>query len=222
MEGFGAPLDLSRASVSYWEAGKTDIPKATAMAIEMIYGIASTWLLSGEGPMWAEQARPTPASAILVPIIEGTPSCGPGGEVQDPGPDTERYPFSPAFIQEVLRQCGSGTVSNLFLAQVAGDSMRPTILSGDLVLVNNDLELRTKPRKAALYLVRRDPNSLEARVKRVFLAPDGNCITLDSDNAAYEKITVPIDGLRLQDLILGKVCWYGRHLHDVVPPQEDW
>lgn len=223
MEAFGKPLDISRASVSYWEADKTDIPKASAIAISAVYGVSLDWVFTGEGSMWVDSARPRhETDAIKIPIIEGMPSCGQGGEVQDPGPDAEHHLFTSSFIQEVLRQCGAGSTSNLFLAQVAGDSMRPTILPGDLVLVNNFLDLRTQPRKSALYMVRRSPESIEARVKRVFFGVGGNTLTLQSDNPAFEAISVPIDGLRIQDLILGKVCWYGRHLQDVVPPHEDW
>lgn len=222
MEALGEPLDVSRASISYWEAGKSDIPKASALALEMVHGVSSVWLLTGEGAMWVESARRPPANAVSIPIIEGMPSCGPGGEIQDPGPNSNHYPFSQSFIQEILRQCGAGDVANLFLAQVVGDSMKPTIQSGDLVLVNNDLGLRTQPKKSSLYMVRRNPHTEEARVKRVFFSPGASTLTLQSDNPAYELIVVSIDGQRLQDLILGQVCWYGRRLHDVLPPAEDW
>jgi len=222
MEAFGAPLDISRASISYWEAGKTEIPKTGAIAIETVHGISSRWLLTGESPMWVEHIRPKAPNTVEIPIIEGMPSCGPGGEVQDPGLEAEHYPFRASFAKEVLRQCGAGTISNLFLAQVAGESMRPTILPGDLVLINNQLDLRTNPKQSSLYLVRRSPNSGEARVKRVFFTPGSSDLTLQSDNPAFRPISVPIEGMRLQDLILGKVCWYGRYLQEVLPPQQDW
>jgi phage repressor protein C with HTH and peptisase S24 domain len=222
MESFGAPLEVSRSSISGWTADKTEIPKTSAIAIETVHGISSRWLLTGESPMWVEHIRPKAPNTVEIPIIEGMPSCGPGGEVQDPGSEAEHYPFRASFAKEVLRQCGAGTISNLFLAQVAGESMRPTILPGDLVLINNQLDLRTNPKQSSLYLVRRSPNSGEARVKRVFFTAGSSDLTLQSDNPAFRPISVPIEGMRLQDLILGKVCWYGRYLQEVLPPQQDW
>jgi phage repressor protein C with HTH and peptisase S24 domain len=98
--------------------------------------------------------------------------------------------------------------------------MNPTILAGDTVVVNTALELRVEPRKGALHMVRRAPDSMEARVKRLFF--DGTALTLHSDNRTYPPVTIPIDGVPVQDLVIGRVCWYGRTVVDHPPKPEDW
>jgi SOS-response transcriptional repressor LexA len=193
------------------------------MALELLYGLSWTWLMDGQGQMWVHRLSSTgPRSVQEIPILDGLPSCGPSGEIHELGPNADTMPFSAAFIQEVLRQCGAGSASTLFVAQVQGDSMSPTIQPGDTVMVNTALSVRIEPRKGALHMVRRAPGSAEARIKRVFLSSDGAYLTLNSDNGTYPPLQIPVDGVPLQDLVIGRICWYGRAIAGQAPKPEDW
>lgn len=223
---FGTPIGKSKGTISAWESGDVEFALSDSLAIEHVWGIASEWLMGGKGEMWSAQ-RPHYLDRhnygiYLVPLMDGLPSCGPSGAIADLGEDAERLPFSSSAIDAVLRSCGAGTDSNLFVARVQGDSMLPTIHAGDTVMINTAMPLRVEPRKGALHLVRRAPGSSEARVKRVFLSLDGSHLTLNSDNPDYPPITIPVDGIPLQDLIVGRVCWYGRTIVDQLPKAEDW
>lgn len=220
MRTLAEALGVTSSIVSDWESGKSEVRKPNALAIQAIYGYRWEWLMTGEGPK--RLAGGIPRNVLEIPILDGLPSCGPSGEIHELGPNTDTHPFSASFIQEVLRQCGAGSVATLFAAHVQGDSMAPTIQTGDMVLVNTALPLRIEPRRGALHLVRRTPGSSEARVKRVFLYPDGSYLTLNSDNRSFPPLTIPMDGVPLQDLIIGRVCWYGCTPLNQVPTPEDW
>lgn len=221
MRALAEALGVTSSIVSDWESGKSEIRKPNAMALELLYGLSWVWLLDGQGQMWVRPQGSNGARAIQeVPLLDGLPSCGPSGEIHELGPSAESIPFSAAFLQEMLHQCGAGTLANLFAARIQGDSMSPTILAGDTVVVNTALALRVEPRKGALHMVRRAPGSMEARVKRLFF--DGSALTLHSDNRTYPPVTIPIDGVPIQDLVIGRVCWYGRSVVDHVPGHGDW
>jgi len=210
-------LGVGASVYSQWETGQAPVRKPNALAIQAIWGYRWEWLMTGEEP---KKLGHGPRRVQEVPLLEGLPSCGPSGELHEMGLAPETIPFSASFISAVLHQAGAGTVDTLFAAHVQGDSMSPTIQAGDTVLVNTALALRLEPRKGALHLVRRAPDSMEARVKRLFF--DGSALTLHSDNRTYPPVTIPIDGVPIQDLVIGRVCWYGRSVMDQVPGHGDW
>jgi SOS-response transcriptional repressor LexA len=220
MRGLAEALGVTSSIVSDWESGKAEVRKPNALAIQAIYGYRWEWLMTGEEPM--RLVLGTPRNIHQIPVLDGLPSCGPSGEIHELGPNADTHPFSAAFIGELLRQCGAGSAATLFAAHVQGDSMSPTIQAGDMVLVNTALALRVEPQKGALHMVRRAAGSSEARVKRVFLSTDSTHLTLNSDNRNYPPLLIPVDGVPVQDLVIGRVCWYGRTVVDQQPKPEDW
>jgi phage repressor protein C with HTH and peptisase S24 domain len=152
----------------------------------------------------------------------GTATCGPGGEIQDPGPAASRYALRRDFASRILNKCGGGTENDLFFLLCEGESMQPTILHKEIVLINTAMGGRLKPRNNAIYLVRRSPNSNDARVKRVRLDQDRHQLVLASDNRAFAPAILDLDGVPLHQVILGRVCWVGRYLLDTDPPEGDW
>lgn len=209
---FGEALGVSHVSVARWETGKTEVSLLTAKAIEQVWRISADWLLFGVGPMMAPARLPNPTGpfrdgVVLVPQIEGLPMCGPGGEIQDPGPDAPHHAISQGFFASSLKACGAGSLETLYFARVQGDSMVPTIRPGDLILVNTALPLRLEPKKGALHLVRKTPRAKEASVKRLYLV--GDHLNATSDSATGAAIDIPINDTPIQDLVLGRVLWYG-------------
>lgn len=208
---FGAHIGVTGASVQRWETDNAELAEMACRALEQALAIRSEWLLTGEGPMWIQGRHESSFAngVVFRPLIPGLPTCGPGGEISDPGPNAPRIPFRTEFIQELLGECGGGSPENLFVAEVAGESMRPTVLPGDLALINTALDQRLRPVRNALYLVRPDPLSADARIKRVRLDVNGQLWFL-SDAPGFAPVSVEVDGKPLQSLILGRVCWVGR------------
>lgn len=222
-EEFGAPLEVSKAAVSRWE-NDTEITRLVATALEHVYGLSSAWVLEGKGSMWLPKAAPKATRGDFVdrPIISGATSCGPGGEIQDPGPHAERFALRRAFVAQVLQRSGGGIDEDLFFLRCEGESMRPTLQDGEITLLNASMAVRTEPRPNGIYLVRRQVGDSETRVKRLRLDAIKRELVLSSDNRAYAPITVDLDGTPIHQLILGRVCWVARDLLEADPPVEDW
>lgn len=206
MESFGEPLEMSRPTISNWESGKTDIPKASAIAIQTIYGIRWEWLLKGEEPKHIEPQVTPPSRDVFVPVVMGLPYLGVDVPLQDGG---EFHLLSRRTVEAILRRSGGGAPADLRLVRVPDDSMRPMLAQGDLVLVNTALELRRKPSPGSVCLVRlggRD--ATVAFFRRVYLHPDRNepALELVPDAPGLRGRVQPLDGEAVEDQILGVAC----------------
>jgi len=224
MEKFAKAIGKSGPTISQIEAGKTKVSQDTAMAVQLAWGASWHWILTGEEPMWVSRNAEHPSNPEFLdrPLIVGAASCGPGGEIQDPGPGASRYALRWDFAERILKRCGGGTEHDLFFLLCRGESMRPTIQDKEIVLVNTAMQIRMQPRNNGIYLVRRSPEAEDTRVKRIRLDADRHQLVLASDNRVFPQATVDLDGIPLQQLILGRVVWVGRYLLETDPPEEDW
>ena len=85
----------------------------------------------------------------------------------------------------------------LAVIEVQGDSMEPTLHTGDTVL----LDLRTPDlRDGEIYTLRRDDELLVKRLRR-----QGATWLIVSDNVAY-----PVEPLDASVTVVGRVVWLGR------------
>jgi phage repressor protein C with HTH and peptisase S24 domain/DNA-binding phage protein len=101
-----------------------------------------------------------------------------------------------AFKTEWVRRRLLAAPRNLMLVEVVGDSMAPTLVDSDLILVDLG-EPRFK--QDGVYVLRRDT---ELVVKRLQRRPDGKLI-IRSDNPAYESTILSRETLG----IIGRVIW---------------
>lgn len=167
------------------------------------------------------ERREQPAAAPLtidgaafthIPVLDVELSAGPGATNGD-----ELVLDHLAFRQDWLRRRHL-TPAQMTLVHVRGDSMKPTLQPGDMVLLDTsdqarELPVRSRPPgkgRAPIYALRVDG---EARVKRL-LRPDKDTLILVSDNPDWPPEAW--SGARLRQLepaILGKVVWWG-HTED--------
>lgn len=85
--------------------------------------------------------------------------------------------------------------------RIQGDAMVPTLLDGDVILV--DTADATHPRDG-LYALEGEP---DAQVKRLAVNPSNGRITILSDNASYASFA-DCDPAAIR--IIGRVVWLGR------------
>lgn len=226
-------LGLSHTAIGRYENGETEVSMVLALALEHVHMVNHRWLMGGEGPVWmspkqakayASASHPLLEDYLLDrPLIQGAASCGPGGEIDDPGPGAVRYALRRDFAKHILHQCGGGVDLDLFFLRCEGFSMQPTIINKEIVLINTHLDGRLEPRNNAIYLVRRNTEDNEARVKRVRLDREKQQLVLVSDNRQYAPVYVDlVDDQPLHQFILGRVVWVGRYLLDTDPPASDW
>lgn len=132
---------------------------------------------------------------VYVPQMTGRISAG-GGLVPDDRVNV-RIAFRKAWIQR------KGDPTRMSLVKVSGDSMEPTLLPGDLVLINHDRDC-VDP-QGGIYAIA--VNS-EIMIKRIHIVyPDGK-VRIISDNRKYAPMEVETEKVHIN----GKVIWYGREL----------
>ncbi len=87
----------------------------------------------------------------------------------------------------------------LSLTEVRGDSMEPTLRSGDQILVDLSDTNISIPGVCALR---------NGAIKRVERVPGSNRVRLTSDNDRHGTYEVPAETVK----VLGRVVWFGRRL----------
>lgn len=151
-------------------------------------------LLDGGAPGSGE------ASALLmVPKLDVQASAGPGAEL---GSEVTLAHYG--FDRRWLRELSRGKPEDLSIVRVRGDSMAPTLVDGDDILVDR-VDGSTRLRDG-IYVLQRDEALL---VKRLALSPATGKLTIASDNPAYPTWNdCAADDVR----IVGRVVWTGRRL----------
>jgi phage repressor protein C with HTH and peptisase S24 domain len=96
-----------------------------------------------------------------------------------------------------------GAPEKMSLIKVEGDSMEPTLLSGDLVLVDHNKDFISP--QGGIYAISIDH---EIMIKRVQPLPAVNKIKIISDNGKYEPHEVDTDQVKVN----GKVIWFAREI----------
>ena len=126
-------------------------------------------------------------------------SAGHGG-LGDEGARKLLFGFEESWLRSVCR----GSIDDLSMVRVQGDSMEPTLGDGDDILV--DASEAARPIRDGIYVLRRDDALV---VKRLAVNPETRGVTVKSDNTVYPSWPdLKPDSLR----ILGRVVWAGRRM----------
>lgn len=111
-------------------------------------------------------------------------------------------------------------IERLFLFNVSGDAMSPTLNAGDTLLVEGFIYREKTGSKVeikqglssgenlahdGIYLVRLDERQ---SIRRVQLMPSGAVVT--SDNSSYKEATIKED--EINSMILGRVVWHAKDI----------
>lgn len=119
-------------------------------------------------------------------------------------PDDERTLPEVGFDREWLKRITKGRDSELSIISVDGDSMAPTLLDGDDILVDRSPGARQMG--DGIFVLRRDDM---LSVKRLSINPANGMATIASDNPTYPTWhDCPPDSI----LLVGRVIWAGRKL----------
>jgi phage repressor protein C with HTH and peptisase S24 domain len=181
------------------------------------YNFSPQWLFKGQGEpfpgaiaKYPEVCGPPDASSyrtlpvhpdfppdefVFIGRVHGKISAG-GGLTPDNDVDLQL-----AFRRDWIKKKGSP--GNMSLIKVAGDSMEPTLLSGDLVLVDH-ARISVAP-QGGIYAISIDH---EIMIKRIQVLFPTNTLKIISDNKRYEPIEADPDQVKIN----GKVIWFGRDL----------
>lgn len=133
----------------------------------------------------------------VVPELELGYSMGPGS-VLDQYEQRGVVPFQRAWLRSMMR----GSIADLFVARGEGDSMQPTLLDGDIVLIDtSQKDIRQQDR---IWAVSYGDLGMIKRVRR---SPRGTYQLL-SDNPAVPPIECADEEMH----VVGRVIWIGRRI----------
>ena len=136
---------------------------------------------------------------VRVPRLNIGASAGPGAIPGDEAP-AAHIGFDPKW----LKSLSAGRPADLSLIKVQGDSMAPTLVDGDDILVDR----RDGPERLrdGIYVLRSEDALM---VKRIALSPAARRVAVKSDNEAYQDWP-DCDLASIQ--IIGRVIWAARRL----------
>tara|TARA_R110000868_G_scaffold177787_1_gene416832 strand:- start:1105 stop:1749 length:645 start_codon:yes stop_codon:yes gene_type:complete len=121
-----------------------------------------------------------------------------GGSLTSEENIRSEWPFDPAYISDFL---GLPT-SELAIIEVRGDSMEPTLSSGDRVMVHMTDRQASQPGIFILY------DGGGTVIKRVEKIPGRDMLVLISDNPLHTRYEVSGDDVQ----IVGRVVWAAKRL----------
>ena len=172
------------------EGSSTSVENAAKIAsvldIDLQAGMAPTRVENGDNP---------PDGSGMVPVYDVYASAG-FGSLVGYEEQTHGLAFPPAY----LRKLTNGSTRDLVIISVKGDSMEPTLLDDDVVLVDKS---KTHMGYEGMFVLRHNDTLL---VKRAGMAAKPGRVTLISDNKTYP----PVDAALVDLHVVGKVLWYGR------------
>lgn len=145
-----------------------------------------------QGPIDVAPGEPVPA---LVPVYNVEASAGPGRIV-----DIEEHVANLAFSARYLAEMTSARGRDLAAIRVRGDSMEPTLLDDDMVLIDRT---KTSLDYDGMFVLRFGE---ALHVKRVGRGRTRTTVQVISDNRIYP----PVEMDRAEIEVVGKVLWYGR------------
>lgn len=195
-------LGIALPTMNHYETGKR-IPNSDLLA--RLAGVVECdpgWLLTGEGTQQKDSRQSdfnhsNVEDFVLVPRYDIEASAG-GGSVVQSEQIVDHLAFKADWVHKEL-----GTdPKNLLLVHSIGDSMEPTIRSGDLLLVDRS---KSRMKGDGIYLINLDDGLMVKRVEWLL----GGSVVIRGDN----KIVSREQTLSSSDLeklnILGRVVWVG-------------
>ncbi|GEM_PF-304096 len=205
-------LNISISSVDNYRGGKA-IPKPETLAlIQNIFKISVDWIMDGKGDAFLNMREATndeielgkylgapklseESDYVFINQVSGRISAG-GGLVPDDSVDMRL-----AFRRDWFTK--KGNPEDMSLIKVIGDSMDPTLLQGDLVLVDHSRQ--SIPSQGGIYAISIDHEILIKRLQLLF--QEGKILVI-SDNKKYPSQEIDSDKITIN----GKVIWYAREI----------
>ena len=199
----GEKLGFQWHKIKDIEAGKLKVTPDIAEYLENYYSINGWWLLTGKGEMLINSnnsnlcvAEPksnynaeSNLELINISYFKDTYAAAGAGAI-----NYETAPIVMSFDKEFLRvQLGITVFKHLHIIHAIGNSMHPTIQTGEMLFVNpfenEDFKIRDKD----IYVIN-TPNGI--LVKRIKIHPIKPIYVLVSDNPEDDDITLEGDDFK--------------------------
>lgn len=206
-EQFGEAVGSAQTNVTKWE-GKGIVPSAAPLA--RMAELAECSVSAFVDRAWAPRSgrdmssgrAPTASPAtddntVEITSLDLSLSMGPGTLIEE-FVEAEPVKFDLALVQSITRTPSD----KLRLVKGIGDSMEPTLRTGDRVMV--DINEKALARINGIYWI--DHLGTHG-IKRLRAAGKGR-VMIASDNPDVENFEAPADDIRIE----GRVIWFAREL----------
>lgn len=189
--------DITNGVITGWRKRGT-IPYKEVYEASRKTGYSMDWILTGKGLPQTDKIQITSEDNDYCHISQYSieASAGQGALVE-----AENIDQHLAFKESWLRKSGINP-ANLIAIYARGDSMEPTIFSGDSLVIDKTRDTVTSD--GGIYVINYDG---ELFVKRVQKQLDG-LVAITSDNKNYQPMTIPVESLSKLKII-GRVVWSG-------------
>jgi phage repressor protein C with HTH and peptisase S24 domain len=197
------PAGVTRLLKGERQLKATEIAKVArylgeAVPMPPVRGALSGGAVAREGTSGIGSAAAADDAYARVAVYDARAAAGAGAV----GSDTIKHFL--VFREQWLRQVTNAPLDELAVIEVDGDSMEPTLRSGDHALI--DRTERRPRQKDGLYVLLVDGG---LQVKRVSAHPVSGLLTVSSDNTSYRSYT----DISPADVdVVGRVIWIGRRM----------
>ena len=195
-EELAEKLGVTQTTITRYENGHR-LPCADFLeSLVKLSGCDPGWLLAGEAEIIeVPSGGDIPGSDyILVPRVSGEIAAGEGLAPE------EAVEIRIAFRRDWIQK--KGNPENMSLIRIRGDSMEPTLFSGDTVLIDHGKNY-AEP-EGGLYAIAVDGMIM---IKRLQPLPDKK-IRVISDNPKYVTYAAAPERIHIN----GKAVWFGREM----------
>lgn len=195
------PLGVSSQAI-YDARRRGKIPDSWVRIVAEQFDVSADWLFFGRGTRSIRKGELQPSSTCdvelkLIPMAEARLSAG-NGSLEVNGDCERSYAFRMDFL---LRK---GNPDKMVLMRVAGDSMQPEIMDGDVVLLDQS---KVDIIPGRIFAVGFDD---AIYLKRIDKQP-GKVILKSVNEEAYPPIELDMRGDMAEFFrVIGKVIWSGR------------
>jgi transcriptional regulator with XRE-family HTH domain len=206
-------LDVTKSTISYWEAGRTELPWAICLALEGLYGVSSRWLAAGEGPMWLKAPRRLKAPSeenLRIPFLNRDLGFTQTGEVVLPHPDSPGISLPLGLLSEIQGE-GPASPEALFLWRSEDAEMAPLIPLDSWVLLDVSQDARATIQDHGIYLLRLS-KSHDPILRRMARDPLSGDLLVASEGPGRVPLRIQPRSKKENWMILGKVRWVGHRL----------
>lgn len=192
---FAKEVGISPTALHQYLKGQSDPGMSNLLRIASKCAVTVSWLITGEG---GETAQADDAY-VPVPVLPEAVSAGGGREASaNDGGASDHVLFRREFLRSL-----SVNPQKAALLTVRGDSMEPTLSSGDLILADTgDQDIST----AGVFVISVDGSAM---VKRLMRRGDGSVMVI-SDNQQLYPPEIVTAGRADLFRVIGRVRWYGR------------
>jgi phage repressor protein C with HTH and peptisase S24 domain len=206
----GQKLGINKNTVIAYRKGAASIKSSALEGLVKHYNYSSKWILEGMGEPFPGAREKYPevcgpdelfieeneqSDFVYIPQINGRISAG-NGLVPEPTIKTQI-----AFRRDWITR--KGKPEYMLLIKVSGDSMEPTLLSGDLVLIDRSRNYFDP--QGGIYAIAIDDVIMIKRLQAEYPAKK---VKIISDNSKYSITEADADQVKIK----GKVIWFGREL----------